>query len=344
MLLGVGALAATKPGTANRPPRPLKIVQPEHPAWLREQRIIGNAEIRCIIDEDGRPTELKVDSATMPEFGEAALRAVAASTFEPALVAGKPGKMAVSLPVAFRFSEADRADYQARRPREELPDGPPTIKAPDVDEFPELLKEIRPKLPPDFSRSNLVAMATVGLIVDEQGVPRDIHLVFSTDPGCGNAAVEVIRQWRFVPGKKDGLTSRVAMEATLSFLPENPERSGLLVRPGVSRDFGPHLKGHEIAATNSKKGEHWSPPRVIKRKQPDYPDEMRDRNKQGEAMVEMLINPAGVVTHVRAVSSTNAYFAIEAERAASYWRFEPARKNGKPTAGHVQQQFIFSLQ
>ena len=54
--------------------------------------------ISLTIDRDGTPKDLKVDSASDPEFGRRCLAAAAQWRFKPATIKGIPVKTRVALP------------------------------------------------------------------------------------------------------------------------------------------------------------------------------------------------------------------------------------------------------
>lgn len=68
-------------------------VEPVYPEHARVQGVEGRVIVEYVIDETGVPTELQVVEATPPGvFDEAALRAVSAWRYQPALRYGKPVK------------------------------------------------------------------------------------------------------------------------------------------------------------------------------------------------------------------------------------------------------------
>lgn len=334
--------AAKKLGPDDSPPRPLVPAAPVYPAGFREQRLIGNAEIVCTIDEEGRATQLAVGYASLPEFGTAAMEALARSTFKPAIVAGRPAAVRVNIPFEFDMGADAEPGAGPNSPPEALLPGLATIPAVEADAFPELIKEIRPQTPGELVRARKFATVVASLVVDEHGLPRDIRLISSTFPGCGPEALRVIREWKFVPSKKDGQPVRVALEVLFGFFPENTKASGLRLRPGVSRNFVKKIKGEEVIVPTGP-GARFTPPVVLQRVLPEYPDEMLDRIKNGDVEFELIISPQGVVTHVRALRMSNPIFSAMAEKAVSYWKFSPGKIEGRPVYCRIRQAVIFQI-
>jgi TonB family protein len=74
------------------------------PAMLRRE-MEGQARISCVVQPDGKPSDLEIVEATTPEFGNAALNYVATFTFAPATdTNGKPVASRYSVPVRFKLN------------------------------------------------------------------------------------------------------------------------------------------------------------------------------------------------------------------------------------------------
>lgn len=317
------------------PPKALAQPVPPYPAGLKEQRVVGSASVRFLIDAQGDVQEVQVQTASRDEFGRAAAAGVARWKYQPATKAGQPVALRVGVVVEFTLTPDELANLEANRRKEVLPPGPDPLPVEALDEWPELKKEIRPKTPAALREKRRMGQAIMAFIVDETGVPRDIHPVVVTDVECGVEAAAAVAKWRFKPGLKAGQAVRVAMEVPIAFFPENTAASGFRVKPGVKRAQPPDGVEPAEAGVNQ--------PEVVKREVPDYPSEMSDRNAGGEVTVHLVINDRGVVTHVISTGATNAFFATVAERAVSYWRFKPAMKNGQPVTCRVSMPMKFGM-
>ncbi|WP_396615950.1 energy transducer TonB [Lysobacter soli] len=77
-------------GQCDRPPKLVSAVAPTYPtAALRAERN-GQATVVFFIDESGAVSDPTLESATSPDFGQAALKAVRSWKYRPASRAGKP--------------------------------------------------------------------------------------------------------------------------------------------------------------------------------------------------------------------------------------------------------------
>jgi len=322
------------------PPKVLEAVPAVYPAKLKEQRITGWARIALTIDERGKVAKAEVAEETLSEFGQAALDAVRRFKFQPAYSAGHPRAMSVILPLNFDFDGADLAELEAHRQREVLPSGPPTVEISAVSDWPELKKEVRPSTPMILEAKGWMGEATVGFVVDERGIPRDVHLIKSTERKCGARAMDAVRQWRFSPGRLNGQVVRVALEVPIVFFPESTELNGARVKPGVNRRIDPTL----IDAVELGAGAVTAlPPMPLNFVSPAYPEEMRSRNVEGNVTVEAIIDVHGRITHVFTTYAESAFFGALAERALSYSTFTAATRDGVPVECHITQPMGFIL-
>jgi protein TonB len=332
--LGIGWAQTQLP---DGPPKLLDSVTPEYPVHLKEQRVVGSAQIICLIDENGSVKDAAVDHAALPEFGQAALAAVRQFKYQPAVKNGQRRAIKVAIPIEFSLGDGILAELEARRTKEPLPPGLPIIAAKEVDILPMLKKEIRPKTPEILKQSRQLGQTVMGFIVDERGVPRDVHAIVTTHAECAKEALAVITQWRFSPATKDGKAVRTAIELPLVFFPEDTSANGARVKPGVSST----LSDKVVRQAQAAEGGNFTPPRPRKQQSMEFPEEMAIRGQTGRVVVEFVINPHGEVCEVQTMDKTNAFFSTLAERAVSHWTFIPAKKDGVPVYCHVKQLIEF---
>lgn len=102
LLLAFGALLARAQDAsgihtrADEPPVPLRTVSPVAPEGQT-----GLVAVVVVIDEEGKVLSTAVSKSTNPQLDEPAATAIQGWTFKPAMKAGKPVKIKVTLPVRF---------------------------------------------------------------------------------------------------------------------------------------------------------------------------------------------------------------------------------------------------
>ena len=87
-----------------------------------------------------------------------------------------------------------------------------------------------------------------------------------------------------------------------------------------------------------------APPKPHKTIKPDYPKGARQRGEQGDVVLEIRVNAAGIVDRVDIVSSCGFSELDEAAvRAARTARFTPAKSGGSPVASTARLTLNFKL-
>lgn len=90
---------------------------------------------------------------------------------------------------------------------------------------PTLSSRIEPKYTDDARHAHIEGSVTLSLVVDPEGVPRNLKVVRSLDPGLDQKAMEAVSAWRFKPGQKDGnpVAIQAQVEVTFRLLDKPPD-------------------------------------------------------------------------------------------------------------------------
>lgn len=89
------------------PPKPLHIVKPDYPFDMKRAGLSGVVAVNCLIDQNGRVQDARVENANTPgtAFSTSALEAIRQWTFTPAIRNGTPIAVRVTLPMSFVLAE-----------------------------------------------------------------------------------------------------------------------------------------------------------------------------------------------------------------------------------------------
>ncbi len=87
-----------------------------------------------------------------------------------------------------------------------------------------------------------------------------------------------------------------------------------------------------------------SPPRAVYNPDPKYTDEAAKAKLEGSVIVSGTVEPDGSVDHIFVRRGLGMGLDEKAVEAVSRWRFEPARKDGKPVATQVNVEVNFRVQ
>ena len=84
---------------------------------------------------------------------------------------------------------------------------------------PKLIRETKPRYTDDAKRAKIQGLVHVEVVVKTDGTVGDTRVTRSLDKefGLDSRAVEAVKEWRFVPGQKDGVAVPVLVEIELTF-------------------------------------------------------------------------------------------------------------------------------
>jgi len=85
-----------------------------------------------------------------------------------------------------------------------------------------------------------------------------------------------------------------------------------------------------------------TPPQLLSKIEPLYPDLLRQSNVSGFVELEWEIGVDGKARNVNVMSSSRSEFELPAKEAVQRWRFRPAQKDGRPVPAKVRQKLLFN--
>jgi TonB family protein len=112
------------------------------------------------------------------------------------------------------------------------------------------------------------------------------------------------------------------------------EGQGAGIGPGTGGGTGggPYRPGSGITA-----------PAILHEVKPDYTEEGRRRNLEGDVVLEIVVRSDGTVGHVKLLQGLGAGLDQRATDAVRQWRFSPARRYGTPVDVIVEVAMEFKL-
>lgn len=183
-------------------PRLIEKSAADYTEEARLARLEGSALVTLVVDEDGTSRDVHITRPIGLGLDDKAIESVKQWQFVPAKQDEKPVLSVIHVDVDFRLL-IGRGDWHLARAAFDTPAGatrPVLIKA----EYPEA------------ERSEQSAAVTVSFLVDEQGVPADLHADKSSDPRWEDEIVRTASAWRFRPATADG--HAVSVHCTLDFM------------------------------------------------------------------------------------------------------------------------------
>jgi TonB family protein len=172
----------------------------------RRAKYQGVCIIALIVDAQGNPQNIHVVRALGMGLDEKAIEAIRQYKFRPAMKDGTtPVPVQIAVEVEFRLYDRKKS----------IPSTAPSFDTvPGNVSPPHLLDHIVPKYS-HYGRENQISGACViGLTVDTQGIPQNVHVVRSLEPSLDENAVRAVKQWRYTPAMTNG--NAVPFESTVT--------------------------------------------------------------------------------------------------------------------------------
>jgi TonB family protein len=118
--------------------------------------------------------------------------------------------------VPFRLSADDQDSKDDKKSKKTAPEE--KIYEPGGDVKPPKLAHY---VEPEFSSSSKEAFVDgtvkISVVVSDQGLPRDLHIVTGLNSEEDKTAIEAVKQWRFKPGTKAGEPVNVKVTVEVQF-------------------------------------------------------------------------------------------------------------------------------
>lgn len=213
---------------------------------------------------------------------------------------------------------------------------------------------VLPDYPARALRKRTDGEATIGFDINRYGRAENIRIIGETPTGkgFGKEAAEVLAYWAFSPARLPLCgTARQYAEQTFVFDHDGDPKVDLgpMVVDGTpqpERTLEEKTLKEYWETQKQSKLEGWGSRNfvVLKRVEPEYPDEALDRRKEGVVSLVFLIGRDGSVSSVEVVDSVKGtFFQKPALAAIRQWRFEPRRRYGMPVDSVACHEFIFHV-
>jgi TonB family protein len=159
----------------------------------------------------------------------------------------------------------------------------------------------------------------LGVTVDANGVPQNIHVVRELEPELDSNAMEAVKKWRFKPALRDGSTP-VAVEGTVAATFEYAERE-----PVAFANFIPETPEIVLAANAHGRKQHDT-------LEPVNADEviaryMPESRITGRVLVSLVIDTNGVPQNVHVIKGLDSSLDMETVAMVKHLRFKPVMKD-----------------
>ena len=84
-----------------------------------------------------------------------------------------------------------------------------------------LIYKVEARYTEEARQKNIEGSVLLALTIDHDGLPQNIHIKRSLEPSLDQAAIEAVRQWRFLPAIKDGQPVSMVITVEVNFTVED---------------------------------------------------------------------------------------------------------------------------
>ena len=176
----------------------------------------GNGPRLCIVSlvvgSDGVAADVNVIRSLNPPLDKIALDTVKKAHFEPGAVGGKPVPVRIDVSLHF-FGREDTAILKVL----ERKYSGPIIAAKPYDVSPKVIHSVVAESSDQARREGKSGVVVISLVVSEDGMPTQVHVVRGMGMGLDEKALAAVNQYRFKPAMKDGQPVAAQISVMVSF-------------------------------------------------------------------------------------------------------------------------------
>jgi len=195
-----------------------------HPYDDAVNGVAGAAEVRFLINEDGKVIQSQVLRSTSPEYGLALAAALEAWRFDPVLKDGAPSQAIMRQLLVFqtgrRDSVLDEATAALAERIKKNKFRPADIRELESEREPYYAPE--PEYPSALRERGVAGSAKIEVVVDKKGRAVLPRIVEASEPEFGWAAATAAQRWRFEPPKVKGKPVEVRFVIPFVFTAPGP--------------------------------------------------------------------------------------------------------------------------
>jgi TonB family protein len=205
-----------------------------------------------------------------------------------------------------------------------------------------IINKVQPDYPPLARQARIQGQVVLQALIDKDGNIEKLDLV-SGHPMLAPAALQAVKQWKYKPYLLNGEPVKVQTEIIVNFA----------LSGGVDTSPSGSLPGEAMSATQLAPPGSATPQRVritqgisagllIKKVQPQYPENAKQARVQGQVVLQVEISKEGTVRNLQLISG-DPMLAPAAIEAVKQWIYKPYLLNGEPVAVETQVIVNFTL-
>ncbi|OHE88253.1 MAG: hypothetical protein A3G75_15285 [Verrucomicrobia bacterium RIFCSPLOWO2_12_FULL_64_8] len=190
-----------------------------------------------------------------------------------------------------------------------------------------------PGYPAELTDTGKAGVAVMEFVVKADGSVGDIVVKSADHPAFGAAATEVLGQWKFEPGTRNGEPADMKVSLPMKFTPPVEQ----LINAAFKRKV--FLKLTEPALSQKDYGKKL---KVKKNAAPEYPRQLRGKAVDAKVEVQFVVAPDGTTVNPKIVGDVRKEFVTPSINAVVKTIYEPPVKDGKPVYVEMSRTLKFS--
>lgn len=197
---------------------------------------------------------------------------------------------------------------------------------------PKAIQQEKPAYPKRMAASGIKGLVLVSFVVLENGSVSEPVILRSNNPGFDEAAIEAILKWKFEPALLNGKPVKMKIGQEILFELRGGRESYVVEAQSAKeqQQLPEHLR-YDV------------PPKPIGVVAPVYPYGLLSEGKKGKAKVLMMLNENGLAAATHVVSASQPEFGLALAAAFDAFAFEPAMREGAPTATLLNMEHEFRI-
>jgi TonB family protein len=202
-------------------PRITRTVSVPYPEVSTRKTLQGITVLAMVVNEKGLAEHIQLLHTHGEAFDRAAVAAVKLTTFEPAKLRGAAVPVWIDIRVVFRASRSQAVPEVLITERDLAP--PDEAQSQDKHHHPlpytapVPIHIVDAALADPFSRHPYVQVAIVAVVVDEEGLPKEVRVVRGLGFGLDEKAAAAVWHYRFMPATKKGRPIVAGRNVMVSF-------------------------------------------------------------------------------------------------------------------------------
>jgi TonB family protein len=211
-----------------------------------------------------------------------------------------------------------------------------------------LVKKVSPVYPAMARKGRIQGVVVLQVEINKSGDVENLQVI-SGHPVLAGAAIDAVKQWKYMPYLLNGDPIAVETRATVNFtLSDNPPAEGVVgdapggIPPGEQGGIVSNIPVEADRPGVVRVSQGVMAGLVVSKVAPGYPADAKQARIQGTVLMTVIVDKEGNVSNIQLISG-HPILAPAAIDAVKQWKYRPYLLNGAPVEVETQVQVNFTL-